>query len=971
MISLKELLAKQFLEPSHVCDHDFMICAANHTLNDEFKDASEAISYLSKPLYRQAKTLRIAYLSSCLKKNLDDEAYRVFKSLSYQTSKSLLIKMLTVEGNPAIQKSCFDLFAQRYLPNLKGSIASNFLGQTYKNKLSAKDHIFFIMSAHQVGHIGKTKAIKLLEEVYLIHKTLLVLMDVTLCLHKLGHPRKGAAFFMQYQGRHSSSQYDTYIQYGHQCKPKFLNYYVYLENDNWELEELTWTSHKKLKDQKWLKTPFNQSSIFNRGLRSTNPIVFIGLLFQISSKAINSSLLIHLIDVFIKQNNHTSRNSEGIFIGLSYLFKHKASGNLAAKINSLNKYVVDKTKPTYYGFFLPLGKSFFSKYIDKNYDEIIEKFSSNTQFKTMKFDYRYTWTLHARIWLHVFKFGNKSLTKLAVSSYALRMNLSILNNAYECFQGNDLIASLSRSLRNKFWKTYYEWAESFYLVTNFTGPRLPYDSHEGTILDLDSGHTRSLKLAVNSFKKSNSLKNFLRLYKSVLNNNDIDKLLDNSKDCLLVPLNFFDQLKQYKFLYTSLSDDGRLTINLNHIMSMAKAKKFDFPMFYKPSKDIFYYYDRRRSGELPLLEFLMYIREYGVQSLKNKIVMRKINLWSLVQIKKFKKNQKLNNFFRKEISELNGLHAKYSQPLKSNQVSVSEFANNPIQSIIVKKVFHGRYRSEIANHPNLLNALDELSDHYQNMNDVSEYTVEELNYLYFFCYQLYCNHRESSTMFPAIDDCSNLILEKKLFLISKEIIHHVTNIISQDFKKFFSVIGAPNEKTDFYSVRHLLYKDFGVNDKFISAFIKYIFQADHHDLFLEGNYFLYELCRDLKFNETKIPVNDGRKHLTLALINVLSNSKTPIKKLPDMSYCYVFNRYGSSNCGCLCSERHKLNQDLVTKHKFQLVGGNEKIFSWVRNSLADYSWYKRNDFFGHTFFDLFRMKDHEHLSEFYENQAQA
>ena len=58
MSSLKELLAKQFLEPSHVCDHDFMICAANHTLNDEFKDASEAISYLSKPLYRQAKTLR-------------------------------------------------------------------------------------------------------------------------------------------------------------------------------------------------------------------------------------------------------------------------------------------------------------------------------------------------------------------------------------------------------------------------------------------------------------------------------------------------------------------------------------------------------------------------------------------------------------------------------------------------------------------------------------------------------------------------------------------------------------------------------------------------------------------------------------------------------------------------------------------------------------------------------------------------
>ena len=111
MSSLKELLAKQFLEPSHVCDHDFMICAANHTLDDEFKDANEAISYLSKPLYRQAKTLRIAYLSSCLKKNLDDEAYRVFKSLSYQTSKSLLIKMLTVEGNPAIQKSCFDLFA--------------------------------------------------------------------------------------------------------------------------------------------------------------------------------------------------------------------------------------------------------------------------------------------------------------------------------------------------------------------------------------------------------------------------------------------------------------------------------------------------------------------------------------------------------------------------------------------------------------------------------------------------------------------------------------------------------------------------------------------------------------------------------------------------------------------------------------------------------------------------------------------
>ena len=589
MSSLKELLAKQFLEPSHVCDHDFMICAANHTLDDEFKDANEAISYLSKPLYRQAKTLRIAYLSSCLKKNLDDEAYRVFKSLSYQTSKSLLIKMLTVEGNPAIQKSCFDLFAQRYLPNLKGSIASNFLGQTYKNKLSAKDHIFFIMSAHEVGHIGKTKTIKLLEEVYLIHKTLLVLMDVTLCLHKLGHPRKGAAFFMKYQGRHSSSQYDTYIQYGHQCKPKFLNYYVYLENDNWELEELIWTSHKKLKDQKWLNSPYNQSSIFNRGLRSTNPIVFIGLLFQISSKAINSSLLIHLIDVFIKQNNHTSRNSEGIFIGLSYLFKHKASGNLAAKIDSLNKYVVDKTKPTYYGFFLPLGKSFFSKYIDKNYDEIIEKFSSNTQFKTMKLDYHNTWTLHARIWLHVFNFGNKPLTKLAVSSYALRKNLSIMNNGGEYYrEKNDLIDSLSRSARNKFWKIYYQWAESFYLKTNCILPRIEfYYDYAHQILDLDSYHTTSLKQAVKSFEKSNSLKNFLRLYKSMLKNNHLNKLLENPKDCFPVPLNFFDQLKKYKFLCALLKDERRLTVNLNYIMSMTKAKKLDFPMLFEASKNIF------------------------------------------------------------------------------------------------------------------------------------------------------------------------------------------------------------------------------------------------------------------------------------------------------------------------------------------------------------------------------------------------
>ena len=136
----------------------------------------------------QAKTLRIAYLSSCLKKNLDDEAYRVFKITSYQTQNLCLLKCLRLR---VIQpfKSCFDLFAQRYLPNLR-IYCQYFLGQTYKNKLSAKDHIFFIMSAHQVGHIGKTKAIKLLEEVYLIHKTLLVLMDVTLCLHKLGHLEK-------------------------------------------------------------------------------------------------------------------------------------------------------------------------------------------------------------------------------------------------------------------------------------------------------------------------------------------------------------------------------------------------------------------------------------------------------------------------------------------------------------------------------------------------------------------------------------------------------------------------------------------------------------------------------------------------------------------------------------------------------------------------------------------------------------
>ena len=84
--------------------------------------------------------------------------------------------------------------------------------------------------------------------------------------------------------------------------------------------------------------------------------------------------------MYLLQNNHTSRNSEGIFIGLSYLFKHKASGNLAAKIDSLNKYVVDKTKQLTMDSFYCL-ESLFSKYIDKNYDEIIEKFSSNTQFK--------------------------------------------------------------------------------------------------------------------------------------------------------------------------------------------------------------------------------------------------------------------------------------------------------------------------------------------------------------------------------------------------------------------------------------------------------------------------------------------------------------------------------------------------------------------------------------------------------------
>ena len=115
----------------------------------------------------------------------------------------------------------------------------------------------------------------------------------------------------------------------------------------------------------------------------------------------------------------------------------------------------------------------------------------------------------------------------------------------------------------------------------------------------------------------------------------------------------------------------------------------------------------------------------------------------------------------------------------------------------------------------------------------------------------------------------------------------------------------------------------------------------------------------MKYYAAVIPVDDVNKHLTSSLINVLSNSKTPIKKLPDSIYCNFDTKI------------HKLNQDLVTKHKFQLIGRNETIFSWLRSSSADYSWYKRNDFFGHNFFDLFRMKDYEHLSEFHANQAQA
>ena len=119
----------------------------------------------------------------------------------------------------------------------------------------------------------------------------------------------------------------------------------------------------------------------------------------------------------------------------------------------------------------------------------------------MKFDNRYTWTLHARIWLHVFNFGNKPLTKLAVSSYALRKNLSIMNNGNEYYlDKNDLIDSLSRSARNKFWKIYYQWAESFYLKTNCILPRNEfYYDYFHQILDLDSYHTSSLKQAVKSF----------------------------------------------------------------------------------------------------------------------------------------------------------------------------------------------------------------------------------------------------------------------------------------------------------------------------------------------------------------------------------------------------------------------------------------------------------------------------------------
>lgn len=450
-------MARQFLGES-IEDYEILISAINALRIDDISQSRSALNHLKKSIHHQSTPLMIEYLAACIESNLEDEAYKVFKSLLCRSSKSLVLKIIFDNAEPQLIKRCVELFEKKYLHNINPSIVeyksktcdqvvSSFLNAARLHQISYKDALYFIQSANKAGYYSKTQAKKFI--LNLCHRECInntspfdamKIMHITLSILEVGYKQDAENFFRQKFKLLKKSAFKTY-KHNNQYKPKYFYGTGYSE-------KYTWRDFKrKLGSSNYLNLPYNQSEIMNNGHYSTNLVQFA---FIVSQYKVRNEFIAYILNNFINLNIYNSKDLPEIIEPLTKLHN---SFRLPA-IPDLIKFVVSNTHPSNYEYFLPFGEDFF-KFYGLNYLRVLKSLQKKilvNQIMPHYEDIRYYPTI--KKFHHCYIFGSCALQKFVVNAFAFRfLNFSGPNDCLANFSEHKKL--LPRSVQSKFKKDFF------------------------------------------------------------------------------------------------------------------------------------------------------------------------------------------------------------------------------------------------------------------------------------------------------------------------------------------------------------------------------------------------------------------------------------------------------------------------------------------------------------------------------------
>ena len=450
-------MARQFLGES-IEDYEILISAINALRIDDISQSRSALNHLKKSIHHQSTPLMIEYLAACIESNLEDEAYKVFKSLLCRSSKSLVLKIIFDNAEPQLIKRCVELFEKKYLHNINPSIVeyksktcdqvvSSFLNAAGLHQISYKDALYFIQSTNKAGYYSKTQAKKFI--LNLCHRECInntspfdamKIMHITLSILEVGYKQDAENFFRQKFKLLKKSAFKTY-KHNNQYKPKYFYRTGYSE-------KYTWRDFKrKLGSSNYLNLPYNQSEIMNNGHYSTNLVQFA---FIVSQYKVRNEFIAYILNNFINLNIYNSKDLPEIIEPLTKLHN---SFRLPA-IPDLIKFVVSNTHPSNYEYFLPFGEDFF-KFYGLNYLRVLKSLQKKilvNQIMPHYEDIRYYPTI--KKFHHCYIFGSCALQKFVVNAFAFRfLNFSGPNDCLANFSEHKKL--LPRSVQSKFKKDFF------------------------------------------------------------------------------------------------------------------------------------------------------------------------------------------------------------------------------------------------------------------------------------------------------------------------------------------------------------------------------------------------------------------------------------------------------------------------------------------------------------------------------------